>query len=353
MTAALQFRNLTLGYDRHPAVHHLTGTVADGTLLAVIGPNGAGKSSLLRVIGALESPAAGTVCFLGEPVVAGAALAVRRRMASVFQEPLLADTSVFDNVAMGLRFRGVSRDQIEPRVTRWLARFSIAELAGRRARTLSGGEAQRVALARALVNRPRVLLLDEPLGALDLKLREEMQIELKTIQRDVGITFIFVTHDQDEALTMSDRIAVFNVGRIEQVGTPAEIYEHPASVFIAGFVGTSNVLSGEAAEAITGSPDRFTVRPEKIRIAEPDAAVGERDCSAEGTVRDVVYLGTTTRYIIALEAGVDLVVVQQNLTTSSMEALAAKGRRVKLVWDRQYNRSLEGEASRDNQEVTA
>jgi putative spermidine/putrescine transport system ATP-binding protein len=198
-----------------------------------------------------------------------------------------------------------------------------------------------------------VLLLDEPLGALDLKLREEMQIELKTIQRDVGITFIFVTHDQDEALTMSDRIAVFNAGRIEQVGTPAEIYEHPASVFIAGFVGTSNVLSGEAAEAITGSPNRFTVRPEKIRIAEPDTPVGERDCSAEGTVRDVVYLGTTTRYIIALEAGVDLVVVQQNLTTSSMEALAAKDRRVKLVWDRQYNRSLEGEASRDNQEVTA
>jgi putative spermidine/putrescine transport system ATP-binding protein len=218
---------------------------------------------------------------------------------------------------------------------------------------LSGGQRQRVALARALVNRPRVLLLDEPLGALDLKLREEMQIELKTIQRDVGITFIFVTHDQDEALTMSDRIAVFNVGRIEQVGTPAEIYEHPASVFIAGFVGTSNVLSGEAAAAITGSPERFTVRPEKIRIAEPDAAVGERDCSAEGTVRDVVYLGTTTRYIVALEAGLDLVVVQQNLTTSSMEALAAKGRRVKLVWDRQYNRSLDGEPSRDNQEVTA
>jgi len=218
---------------------------------------------------------------------------------------------------------------------------------------LSGGQRQRVALARALVNRPRVLLLDEPLGALDLKLREEMQIELKTIQRDVGITFIFVTHDQDEALTMSDRIAVFNVGRIEQVGTPAEIYEHPASVFIAGFVGTSNVLSGDAAAAITGSPERFTVRPEKIRIAEPDAVVGEGDCSAEGTVRDVVYLGTTTRYIIALEAGVELVVVQQNLTTSSMEALAAKGRRVKLVWDRQYNRSLEGEPSRDNQEVTA
>jgi putative spermidine/putrescine transport system ATP-binding protein len=218
---------------------------------------------------------------------------------------------------------------------------------------LSGGQRQRVALARALVNRPRVLLLDEPLGALDLKLREEMQIELKTIQRDVGITFIFVTHDQDEALTMSDRIAVFNVGRIEQVGTPAEIYEHPASVFIAGFVGTSNVLSGEAAEAITGSPDRFTVRPEKIRIAEPEAPVGEGDCSAEGTVRDVVYLGTTTRYIISLEAGVDLVVVQQNLTTSSMEALAARDRRVKLVWGRQYNRSLEGEASRDNQEVTA
>ena len=223
----------------------------------------------------------------------------------------------------------------------------------RRPSQLSGGQRQRVALARALVNRPRVLLLDEPLGALDLKLREEMQIELKSIQRDVGITFIFVTHDQDEALTMSDRIAVFNNGLVEQVGTPAEIYEHPASVFIAGFVGTSNLLEGDVAAAVTGSRERFTVRPEKIRLEAPEAAPSQADCAIEGTVRDVVYLGTTTRYIVALEGGSELVVVQQNLTTSSMQALAAKGRRVKLIWNREYNRSLEGEASRDHhQEVT-
>ena len=278
----------------------------------------------------------------------------QRDVNTVFQDyALFPHMTVGENVAYGLMVKRVRKPERRERVAEALQMVRLDGFDKRKPSQLSGGQRQRVALARALVNRPRVLLLDEPLGALDLKLREEMQIELKTIQRDVGITFIFVTHDQDEALTMSDRIAVFNVGRIEQVGTPAEIYEHPASVFIAGFVGTSNVLSGAAAAAITGSPDRFTVRPEKIRIGEPGAAVGEGDCSAEGTVRDVVYLGTTTRYIIALEAGVDLVVVQQNLTTSSMEALAAKGRRVKLVWDRQYNRSLDGEPSRNNQEVTA
>jgi putative spermidine/putrescine transport system ATP-binding protein len=178
-----------------------------------------------------------------------------------------------------------------------------------------------------------------------------MQIELKTIQRDVGITFIFVTHDQDEALTMSDRIAVFNQGRIEQVGTPAEVYEHPASAFIAGFVGTSNVLEGDVARAITGSAERVTIRPEKIRIEDPSTTIGPDECTADGTVRDVVYLGVTTRYIVSLDRGGELVVVQQNLSTSSMEALAAKGRSVRLVWSRQFTRTLESGAGMTNQEV--
>jgi putative spermidine/putrescine transport system ATP-binding protein len=212
---------------------------------------------------------------------------------------------------------------------------------------LSGGQRQRVALARALVNRPKVLLLDEPLGALDLKLREEMQIELKTIQQELGITFIFVTHDQDEALTMSDRIAVFNQGTIEQVGSPAEVYEAPRTPFVAGFVGTSNLLTGAEAKAIAGTEGTFTVRPEKIQLAEPDAAVGENDCAVEGTIRDVVYVGINTRYIVKLDGGGELVVVQQNLSTSSMDALAAKGRRVKLVWSRQYNRPLDEDATRE------
>jgi putative spermidine/putrescine transport system ATP-binding protein len=216
---------------------------------------------------------------------------------------------------------------------------------GRNPAQLSGGQRQRVALARALVNRPRVLLLDEPLGALDLKLREEMQIELKAIQQQVGITFIYVTHDQEEALTMSDRLAVFNRGRIEQVGSPAEVYERPATRFVAGFVGTSNLLSGDAALAIVGESGTFTVRPEKIRLAAADAAPGADESAASGRIREVFYLGPDTRYIVALDAGSELVVTQQNLATSSMEALEARGRAVRLIWKRQHNlpvRSGEG-----------
>jgi len=207
----------------------------------------------------------------------------------------------------------------------------------RRPGQLSGGQRQRVALARALVNRPRVLLLDEPLGALDLKLREEMQIELKAIQQAVGITFVYVTHDQEEALTMSDRLAVFNRGRIEQLGTPADVYERPATRFVAGFVGTSNLLTGESARAIVGTAGTFTVRPEKIHFADPAATPGPDEASATGTIREVVYLGPDTRYIVALDAGGELVVTQQNLATSSMEALEAKGRAVRLTWKRQHN----------------
>jgi putative spermidine/putrescine transport system ATP-binding protein len=201
---------------------------------------------------------------------------------------------------------------------------------------LSGGQRQRVALARALVNRPRVLLLDEPLGALDLKLREEMQIELKSIQQQVGITFIYVTHDQEEALTMSDRLAVFNAGRIEQTGSPAEVYERPATRFVAGFVGTSNLLAGEAARSILGADGTYTVRPEKIRLGEPTDAVATDEISATGRIRQVVYLGPDTRFIVALDAGADLVVTQQNLATSSSEALALEGKAVRLIWKRQH-----------------
>jgi putative spermidine/putrescine transport system ATP-binding protein len=194
-----------------------------------------------------------------------------------------------------------------------------------------------VALARALVRRPRVLLLDEPLGALDLKLREQMQRELKAIQAEVGITFVFVTHDQDEALTMSDRIAVFNDGRIVQVAPPAELYEHPATAFVAGFVGTSNLLEPEAARAILGREGRFTVRPEKIRLVDLDTIPESGQCTATGLVVDVAYLGPDTRYVVALDAGGELVVTTQNLETSSTDALAARGRQVRLLWGEQHN----------------
>ena len=199
---------------------------------------------------------------------------------------------------------------------------------------LSGGQRQRVALARALVNRPKVLLLDEPLGALDLKLREEMQLELKAIQREVGITFVFVTHDQDEALTMSDRIAVFRAGRIEQVGSPADIYERPATEFVAGFVGTSNLLSGAAAHTVIGTAGTFSVRPEKIRIAAPDAAVGDGECAADGTVADAVYAGAATRVVVDLDAGGRLTVLQPHQEVSPQDSADWAGRRVRLVFRR-------------------
>jgi putative spermidine/putrescine transport system ATP-binding protein len=191
-----------------------------------------------------------------------------------------------------------------------------------------------------LINHPRVLLLDEPLGALDLKLRQQMQIELKSIQRQIGITFVYVTHDQEEALTMSDRLAVFNNGRIEQVGAPAEIYERPATAFVAGFVGVSNLVDGATAQALTGRAERFAIRPEKIRLLAASAPAPAGMCSAIGSIRDVIYLGMHTRYLVELEVGGDLTVVEQNLETSSLDVARSRGRAVRLVWQPEHNHVL-------------
>jgi putative spermidine/putrescine transport system ATP-binding protein len=310
--------------------------VRPGEFFTLLGPSGSGKTTCLRLIAGFETPTTGRILLHGEDVTE--LPPYERDVNTVFQDyALFPHLSVAGNVAYGLMVKKVAKAKRNRRVAEALRLVRLDGFGERRPSQLSGGQRQRVALARALVNRPSVLLLDEPLGALDRKLREEMQRELKAIQHEVGITFVFVTHDQDEALTMSDRIAVFSQGRVEQVATPAELYERPRSTFVAGFVGTSNLIAGEAARTITGRHGTFTVRPEKIRLLEPDEQAGAGLSTATGVVSDVAYLGSQTRFVVRLDVGGELVVTRQNLDTSSMEALAAMGRRVRLVWDRQHN----------------
>jgi putative spermidine/putrescine transport system ATP-binding protein len=277
-------------------------TVADGELFAILGPSGSGKTTVLRMIAGFEQPTAGTIRLGGVDVTE---LPARRRdVNTVFQDyALFPHMTVAQNVEYGLKVSGVARTARRSRAAEALEMVRLGDHGPRRPAQLSGGQRQRVALARALVGRPRVLLLDEPLGALDLKLREQMQVELKAIQRDVGITFVIVTHDQDEALTLCDRLAVFNDGRIEQVGRAREVYERPANRFVADFVGTSNVLAGEVAEAIVGRPGVFAVRPERIAVltAGETAAPGAR--SVDATVAEVIYSGAITR--VAAVASLD------------------------------------------------
>jgi putative spermidine/putrescine transport system ATP-binding protein len=305
----------------------------------MLGPSGSGKTTTLRMIAGFELPSAGRILLHGRD--ATAAPPFERDVNTVFQDyALFPHMTVGDNVGYGLMIRKVGKGQRKERVAEALRMVRLDGYEKRRPGQLSGGQRQRVALARALVNRPRVLLLDEPLGALDLRLREEMQIELKSIQQEVGITFIYVTHDQGEALTMSDRLAVFNRGRIEQVGTPTEVYELPATQFVAGFVGTSNLLQGDAARQIVGQEGTFTVRPEKIRVLGVDDTPAPDESSSLGVISKVIYLGAETRLIVDLDDGARLTVMQQNFATESSEALALEGRRVRLAWKRLHNLEL-------------
>ncbi len=318
----IRLHGLRKRYGDVAAVSGVDLEVAHGEFFTLLGPSGSGKTTTLRLIAGFELPDAGVVELGGEDVSQRPPYA--RDVNTVFQDyALFPHMTVLENVEYGLRVRRTPRRERRTRAEEALAMARLEGYGGRRPAQLSGGQRQRVALARAIVNRPRVLLLDEPLGALDLKLRQEMQVELKRIQREVGITFVYVTHDQEEALTMSDRLAVFNEGRIEQIGPPAEVYEHPASEFIAGFVGVSNVLERDGR--------RFTIRPEKLRLlAEGEPADGLR--VEAGTVRDVAYAGMVTRYTVALDAGGELQVVRQNLEEGSDGARAQRGKAVRVGW---------------------
>ncbi|MFE5908632.1 ABC transporter ATP-binding protein [Streptomyces wedmorensis] len=329
---AIRLTGLRKAYGRTEAVAGVDLEIADGEFFSMLGPSGSGKTTVLRMIAGFETPSGGTVELAGRDVTRLAPF--ERDVHTVFQDyALFPHMTVEQNVAYGLKVRGVPRAERLVRARAFLARVGLDGLGKRRPAELSGGQRQRVALARALVGRPRVLLLDEPLGALDLKLRERMQVELKEIQREVGITFVFVTHDQEEALTMSDRIAVFHQGRIEQVGTPAEIYERPGSPFVAGFVGTSNLLSGDTARRVVGTPGTYSIRPEKIRIVrDPGAPAASGLATAAGTVAEVVYLGDSTRFLVDLDTGGRLTAVQQNLETSSADLVGFRGARVALHW---------------------
>jgi putative spermidine/putrescine transport system ATP-binding protein len=339
MSVAISLTRLRKTFGETTAVADLDLDIRDGEFFSMLGPSGSGKTTVLRLIAGFERPTAGRIQLSGRDVTDDPPFA--RDVNTVFQDyALFPHMSVRENVEYGLRVKKVPRPERTRRADEALETVRLAAFGNRRPDQLSGGQRQRVALARALVNRPRVLLLDEPLGALDLKLRREMQLELKALQRGVGITFVFVTHDQEEALTMSDRIAVFRDGRVEQVATARELYEHPATTFVAGFVGTSNVVEGDAARRLIGQAGTFSIRPEKIRLEkirleEPGRTNGEDHSGpghAFGTVREVVYLGAATHVVVDLDVGAALTVLVQNTDVSLAQVPGRRGQRALLTW---------------------
>ncbi len=304
---AVQFCGVSRHYGEVRAVDEVELDIGDGEFFALLGPSGSGKTTCLRLIAGFEQPDRGRILIHGRDMTA--VPPYRRDVNTVFQDyALFPHLSVADNIGYGLMVREVPPIERRRRVLEALELVRLRELGVRKPAQLSGGQRQRVALARALINQPRVLLLDEPLGALDLKLREQMRIELKALQRRVGITFLYVTHDQEEALSMSDRLAVFNNGRIEQLGVPSDVYERPATEFVAGFVGVANILACELAVRLSGVHEACVIRPEKMWIAASAAALQNAECTARGTVRNIEYLGASTRYHVALEGGGDLTV---------------------------------------------
>ena len=338
MQPAVSFAHVSRRFGEVRAVDDVSFAVEDGEFFAMLGPSGSGKTTCLRLIAGFEEPDGGEITLHGQSVLG--VPPYDRRVNTVFQDyALFPHMSVLDNVAYGLMVRGVARAARHRRAQEMLELVALGGLGSRRPAALSGGQRQRVALARALISEPEVLLLDEPLGALDLKLRQQMQTELKALQRKVGITFVYVTHDQEEALGMSDRLAVFNLGRVEQIGTPEAIYERPATAFVAGFVGASNIVEAETALRLTGEHRAFSLRPERIRIG--GQAEGTEH-SALGTVASVQYHGASTRLEVALDDGGILIVDRPNDLRG--EALPAPDARVRLSWPKAAMQPLDDRA---------
>ncbi|TDQ78969.1 putative spermidine/putrescine transport system ATP-binding protein [Dongia mobilis] len=335
---AVSFREVSRHYGAVKAVDGVSFDILDGEFFAMLGPSGSGKTTCLRLIAGFEQPTSGIVSIHGKDM-AGVP-PYDRDVNTVFQDyALFPHMNVLDNVAYGLMIRKVPAAERRRQAEEMLEMVALGGFGGRKPSQLSGGQRQRVALARALVNHPSVLLLDEPLGALDLKLREQMQVELKAIQRRVGITFVYVTHDQGEALSMSDRVAVFNQGRIEQMARPNELYENPATAFVAGFVGVSNLLAPAVAERLTGRKAHCSIRPEKIHLAAPGATAPANAMAVEGRVAAILYLGASTRYDVALDGGGEITVNVQN---RDQHAEPAEGERVLLWWEARHLMQLAG-----------
>jgi len=351
--ATVRLDHVVKRFNQLTAVNNLNLKVQKGEFFSMLGPSGCGKTTTLRIIAGFEQPDEGEVYLEGRPVAD--VPPYRRNVNTVFQSyALFEHLSAWDNVAFGLRRRKVAEPEIRKRVGEMLELVRLKQKATSRPRQLSGGQQQRVALARALVNLPAVLLLDEPLGSLDLQLRKQMQIELKQIQRQVGITFVYVTHDQEEALTMSDRIAVMNDGVIQHCGTPEEIYERPANAFVAGFIGISNLIPGRIEDHSvrlgtgdlvpadmdgsygSGEPVFVCVRPEKLRLGRS----GDGQVNIQGTVVETVYLGTSTQYLVELASGVRLVALETNVDTASREQRFARGSTLSVGWLPEHGRVL-------------
>lgn len=335
--ALIEIRNLAKSFGSVKAVDGVDLDIHAGEFLTLLGPSGSGKTTVLRMIAGFETPDSGSIKLNGIDITY--LPPYERDVNTVFQDyALFPHMDVISNIEYGLKVKGVAKDERREKALRALEQVRLSGYENRKPHQLSGGQRQRVALARALVNRPAVLLLDEPLGALDLKLRQQMQIELKELQREVGITFIFVTHDQEEALTMSDRIAVFDKGRIQQLDKPSTIYERPTNEFVAGFVGISNLISGAAAQAILGKSGTFTVRPEKITVGKAPSGVR----CADGVIKEVEYLGPSTRFLVELDAGVTLMALRQNTSETSIEVEALRNSRTTLSWDHTSEYQVQG-----------